>query len=459
MNLYACLVLAVVISNIIVPSPVQAQKSNGPGAGPRHIDDPCPQGLFDYAQSLRHDLKILFDRNPKPKIEPESCTGSLTNFLDQTQQDKQTAPSTLTNADLLRQIYCAQTVLNRYSYPEPIKDGNVCAPSDNDPDPLPCSKLTPPPLSDSQKKALVQVAGSVGRIELKIRDQVASSRLLPGEPRARHYLWATGFLVARDVVATSCHAIQSLLVEKGGRWVLQKEAGQDLVIDFEEDTTDYGDTQAYDNDREFQITDVLGYSQERGLDVILLKVKTTSIIGHYSLPQGLTLSSQPITDRTSLGKGMERDDRASIALVGYPDLYHPVDPGTMSQWAYGFYKGTEFAKFAALGSAKVSKCTKFDILAHDATTMVGESGSAIFLKDKLDPNNPPEVIGLHTCCALPSQEYATPPRAKMPCADLTNTYLNQAISSWSILNDSDLCTVLWTHGVTCPHTAKEHPSK
>jgi len=314
------------------------------------------------------------------------------------------------------------------SYPTQLPSSCTSANPTKNPTPRPTP--TPPQSVLDKKKEILTLAQSVGR--LGIRRQ--------GTPPDKGAdFWATGFLIAPDVIATTCHVMDPVMVVKNGKHELHLD-GEELVVDFAWTTGD--------KDYTYQcvINKVLGCSSRPGMDVALLgfdkgACQSPSRLG--TLPSGLVLD-------TAEPQGIENDN---FSLVGFADMNHPIDADT--QDIYKPWKDTikkADAQFVMGDQVpQVDKCggTQVEILLDFAITTIGESGAVLTDLTKAESGKPLKVFGMHTCCsAFFKDEYGVPPKSSTACAQLRRTFDNQAISTWSIFKDPELCPVLKQHNVS-----------
>jgi hypothetical protein len=234
---------------------------------------------------------------------------------------------------------------------------------------------------------------------------------------AKYAQWGTAIQIADDAILTSCHQLESL-VEKdaNGNWHLKPmEKSEALRVDFGE-----RDDQ-FDPCNEYKISELLWLPDEEGFDVAVLKIEPDNHCSkhrHFALP-----------------KVGNRVDKREIAVIGYPDFHHPLDP--CAEATFEPYKLQGDAKFVSLGCAE--DVSKMDVCAtndkgtflHTATTTMGESGSIVIDRENRT------VIGLHVCCSYPQDNtYGEAPESQLKCANLKRTQDNQAISLCKLLSDS-----------------------
>jgi hypothetical protein len=145
-----------------------------------------------------------------------------------------------------------------------------------------------------------------------------------------------------------------------------------------------------------------------------------------------------------------------LVLVGYPDCKHFVDADTREIYTPYVQKkdGREngkcyYAKYVSADvSTSFSSCPgDLKVLSHWGTTTVGESGGVLFDLSRGTTSDPLQIVGFHTCCATFFEEpRGTQPPPELACAKLQRTSSNQALSTWSIIQDKNLCTTLRDHG-------------
>lgn len=319
----------------------------------------------------------------------------------------------------------------------------------------------PDPIQDAQHDVLT-FSQSVGRLVLKPTNSYRRSHRSPGGPPYNGpYFWGSAFMIANTtdygVIATTCHELESL-VEKNkdsDGWHLRPDAS--LQIDFGAKSDEYAENGQFDIERLIAIGD--------GVDVAFLSVKP-SPNGTPKLPDALPL----YTGDQSCIVSNPGEEPHYLALVGYADLEHFAD--SITERAYRVFEdhadpdAPEVDKFAILDwlLPPLKGCPKPGLASlHVAGTTVGASGSILMdlgegSKEKStngNGENHPTVVAMHTCCSkyFPEQK-ADPPKPDFPCAHLTRTFPNQAVGSWAILTDKNLCKELMqdqVQGAHCPN--------
>jgi hypothetical protein len=306
----------------------------------------------------------------------------------------------------------------------------VASPS---PSPIP----TPTPIGSARNR-IIKAGKAVARLEIVAPAGSFSNLAGPATGSEEHYLWGTAVMVDVGVAATSCHAIEPLVKMLNGKLDLSLDKDQRLLIDFGENSRDHLLNQ------EFEVDHLLACSDTEGLDVALLQVHCIARDKSTTLDPGnkITLDTNP--------PPADPEPATMAAIVGYADLDHPLDNNT--DQVYSSYKGTRFAKFVSLDFVVgTNHCIdKPKILLDTGTTTIGESG-AVVLRLPRDSSDSSELqaIGFHTCCsAYFGESSPTPPHEKLPCSRLERTVYNQAVSSWSVLQDEHLGSVL-KHPLGC----------
>ncbi len=192
-------------------------------------------------------------------------------------------------------------------------------------------------------------------------------------------------------------------------------------------------------------------SKESGLDIALLSIDKDCEAVKGKI-QPLVLSNK------------NPDDAIPVALVGYPDSLHFIDHDTREVFdaelvkKYGESgaipprKSYPYAKYVRADAVLKDNCNaQSSIFLHPATTTVGESGGVL-----LDLNTKPlQIIAFHTCCASYfSEPKGDQPDPELACAKIQRTYENQALKSWSVIQNSEMCKTLEKHkapGLSCPN--------
>jgi hypothetical protein len=248
--------------------------------------------------------------------------------------------------------------------------------------------------------------------------------------------WGTAIQITDNAAVTSCHALESLVDRKNDSepWHLALAEGEDLVVDFGE-----RDDQ-FELGNEYKVSDIW-VPNEEGLDVAVLKIAPYSGHSARKLPEKVKWG-MPVTSSA--------DPRREVAVVGFPDFHHPLDP--CAEAAFGAYKTQGASKFVSLGCARdistFSTCEKKvkeeGILFHTATTTMGESGS--ILVDRKDQT----IIGVHVCCSYPQDDMYSRPPAKLPCARTKRAQYNQAVSVCKIFQNPKLVEALQQRNIKLP---------
>lgn len=267
------------------------------------------------------------------------------------------------------------------------------------------------PLTAEEKAKLLERARSVGRVEMS---DGSSDAVLQG----------TAFVVKPGVVATNCHVMGNISErDSQGAWQLKK--GVKVLVDF-------GDGPAHSPSHEFPVTQVRAYSSSTGLDVALLQVGARSADDKGSLPPPLDLSAKKVELRWGSKQEL-------VGLVGYPQLKGPIIGDLITQEVFEALRtSNRFAKVYSPGAVTdVASPSGFDLLLHVASTYGGQSGSPLIDRSTF------QVVGVHACCKFYS-ERLPPPQSDLPCSStiLMQRDVNQAISSWAILQDKRLAAVL-----------------
>src|SRR5579864_7922287 len=324
----------------------------------------------------------------------------------------------------------------------------------------PSPSQTPPPLPtpvpqsvQNNKAPILELAKSVGRLGIRR----AGSQSYPA-------FWGTGFLLASpeysapsDVIVTTCHGMDPIMVSKHGKHHLQLD-GEELLIDFKWSQKSIDRIEYYDY--QCPIKDVLACSSRPGVDVALLYFDKGQCSGTGVLPSGANLDkNKPHTTVKTHGKDKQDACAMSlgkncVAMIAYADIDHPIDAPTNN--VYGVYQDNSYSDFQFVMNddvARIDKCdkeSKVEIMMDIATTTVGESGGVLTYlttSDGTPVTTPLIVSGMHTCCSafFNYQVDEIPPASDTACAHLRRTLDNQAISTWSMLHDPDICTALKDH--------------
>jgi hypothetical protein len=162
------------------------------------------------------------------------------------------------------------------------------------------------------------------------------------------------------------------------------------------------------------------------------------------------------------------EEVASVALVGYPDSTHFIDPDTREIFDaelvlnygtdavnYPLRKDYIYAKYVRAGAALKNSCNRnSNAFLHPATTTVGESGGVLLDLTQGTSTDPLQIVAFHACCATYFPEpKGVPPDPDLACAQVQRTFENQALKSWSVIQNPELCKALKDHNapsLSCP---------
>jgi hypothetical protein len=226
----------------------------------------------------------------------------------------------------------------------------------------------PPPwnrILEPVRDTIADVSRRVGRIELQ------GMEMLPYA--------GTGFLVAEDVVMTNCHvAILFAQTDAHGRWTFKPEMGASLSIADEPDPLHISNPLPG-----FDVKGIIGIHER--LDLALLRVEPAAR-GNV-LPEPLTIAAEdpgPLTDRRTY-------------VIGYP-MFDPDANPDLQMLIFGKHfqvkrlqpgNTMETPAGAEPLVRPCSRATLADTVFHDASTLKGNSGSALFDVES------GKVLGLH----------------------------------------------------------------
>jgi hypothetical protein len=218
---------------------------------------------------------------------------------------------------------------------------------------------------DPIKDTIAEVSSRVGRIELE------GMEMLPYA--------GTGFLVAEDVVMTNCHvAILFAQTDADGRWRFKPEMGASISISDEPDPLHISNPLPG-----FDVKEVIGIHER--LDLALLRVEPTA--QSNVLPEPLTVAAE---DPGSLV------DRR-MYVIGYP-MFDPDANPDLQELIFGKHfqvkrlQPGNCMKTPAGAEPLIRPCSHAslaDTVFHDASTLKGNSGSAVFDVES------GKVLGLH----------------------------------------------------------------
>jgi hypothetical protein len=260
--------------------------------------------------------------------------------------------------------------------------------------------------------------------------------------------WATGFVIADRLFATSCHAMEPLF-EKGEYGLPKPDANEHYTFNKQNKLwVDFGTGQLNPDQNAHKLVpaEFVDCSYQEGLDIALLSLDAADV------PPPITL----FYDEDFANKV----DGVPAALITYADLSHPEDEITNEMYD-SFVKQDanqdqywSYRKFVMWeGIIATAQCKNVDYLLNTASTTVGSSGSPVLAvfkpTDSSHPKplsnslNKPLVIGVHKCCsAYFGEEDAYQEMPTIACAKLHRSPFNQDVSSKSILEESRFCTAL-----------------
>ena len=285
-------------------------------------------------------------------------------------------------------------------------------------------------LHSKAPKPTAEITNSVARLELHRKG---------GASADDYSLWSTGFVVGRkrardpsgkevtlELVATTCHAIEPLAQKASDRWKLHTMEGSELLVDFGE-RTEY-----HNPGNENHVTEVVAYSDTKGLDVALIATQLDDPNKRHNI--------------ATFSYAGKTNNPIPVQLIGYPDFHHPVDP--LIDQSYGPFATFGAAKFMSTGRIGTTGtcCRDKDLYLYDASSTAGQSGSPLVAQsDAADPdrNEAPfnSVIGVHVCCsAFWGEEPLKEPENAygMNCARVYRGFSNKAVRTEDILKDANL---------------------
>ncbi len=439
----------------------------------------CVSKARKESKKLREEVKENIEREDKRRI----LNNNHADFMERCAKLEKVCKNRSDKCGELKQI-CQQSETDMLQLPRPVNYELACAlpprriegnKLDEALPPALCGQMQPSTVSSKEKEDIIRSALAVGALIVRLRG--CTSGCGKGE------FWGTGFMIADHIFAMTCHAVHPLLrINNGARkFAVQYK----LVVRFHDGES----LESY----EFPIDDSqeVKCSEKEGLDVALLTILDGD--NQVSPPSRLPV----FLDKPSKLEGEK------AAVIGYADLSHFLDKhaeefyhcyeinetDSNSQCKNHDYDHLKFALMDWIG--KVETCDdNLHILPDVADTTLGESGAPVInfrynqtLRDvaltDLDGSVPPFtkslparkdplVIGIHTCCSeyfpndekylddeLPQYEdiykdVANDEAAKisppLPCGHLRRTLHNQAVSTYSILQDPGLCEFLQGKG-------------
>jgi hypothetical protein len=241
------------------------------------------------------------------------------------------------------------------------------------------------PLTSLQKAQVAAKSRSVGRLEIKLGDD--------------YLVVGTAFVTSENRVATNCHVVKEFAALVDGDW----ELVGDVRVDF-------SDTQRHAETAEYRVTAITTVPPNRWLDVAVLTVAPTSVVGATALPAPLTAATAAAAPRTP------------VAVIGFPDVAS-ARTGIFRDLRRRADGVGKVMSPGAIESATTHEGV--EILLHAAGTLRGSSGSPVIATDTL------HVVGVHNCCTGAA---ASPSATSMPCSDVWTlpASRNQAVSMSTI---------------------------
>jgi hypothetical protein len=256
--------------------------------------------------------------------------------------------------------------------------------------------------------------------------------------------WATGFVIADHLFATSCHAMDPLF-KKGEYGFPEPDANGSYTFNAQNKLwVDFGTGQLNPDPNAHHLISAtfVDCSYHEGLDIALLSLDAAA-----DVPSAVTIFYDGDFANKVSGK--------AAALIAYGDLSHPVDEITNEMYKSFIDQDASpgqywsYRKFVMWeGIIATAQCNNVDYLLNTASTTVGSSGSPVLAVFK-SPGNPltkPLAIGVHKCCAAYfGEEDAYQEMPTISCAKLHRSPFNQDVSSKSILEEPRFCKLLKDH--------------
>lgn len=196
---------------------------------------------------------------------------------------------------------------------------------------------------DGARHALEQVIPSTGRVDLR-----------------NHRLdWVgTGWMVAPGIVVTNRHVAREFAVERNGGFAFAQTFGLPLV----RATIDWRHEYLQPDESRFRVEEILWIEPVGSVDLALLRVSDAGEDGERA-PQPIELMSREEVDGTPIGSW--------ISVIGYPAHDSRNDEADQQRIFDGIYN------VKRLAPGKVTAVVEETLLAHDATTLGGNSGSVV----------------------------------------------------------------------------------
>jgi hypothetical protein len=313
--------------------------------------------------------------------------------------------------------------------------------------PLPCAQATPsptPPELDA-KKFEEYLKNNESTKYGSYLQSVGALRV--GADQNLTEFWATGFVIADHLFATSCHAMEPLF-KKGEYGIPEPDANGNYTFNNENKLwVDFATGQLNPDKNAHNLVPAtfIDCSYREGLDIALLSLNAADV------PPPVTLFyDEDFANKVSI---------EVAALISYGDLSHPVDEITSEMYKSFIDQDTNpsqywsYRKFVMWeGIIATAHCKDVDYLLNTASTTVGSSGSPVLAVFKpsdsqssahYDPLKKPLAIGVHKCCsAYFGEEDAYQELPAIPCAKLHRSPFNQDVSSKSILEEPRFCKLL-----------------
>lgn len=196
---------------------------------------------------------------------------------------------------------------------------------------------------DRARGRLESAIPSIGRIDLR---------------NHRHAWVGTGWMVAPDLVATNRHVAKEFASESAQGFAFQSYLGQRIHA-----TLDWFHEYERAQESRFAVREVVWMEPASStFDVALLRINATGEEGQPA-PPAIVLDTGAIATGANVGRW--------IAVIGYPALDSRANRADQQRIFDGIFN------YKRLAAGRLTAVESRGIVSHDATTLGGNSGSAV----------------------------------------------------------------------------------
>ncbi|WTW98962.1 serine protease [Streptomycetaceae bacterium NBC_01309] len=182
---------------------------------------------------------------------------------------------------------------------------------------------------------------------------------LPGvgriDLRNHRLAWVgTGWVVAPEIVVTNRHVADQIAAAHASGFAFRRTAGGRRVHASLDWLREYGNPE----ESRFRVTEVVWMEPDASLDVALLRISPTGEDGEAA-PAPIALMTEP----AAVGDW--------VAVTGYPSHDSRADLEDQQRIFDGIYNHKRLA------AGRITALERDELVHHDATTLIGNSGSAL----------------------------------------------------------------------------------